>query len=300
MRLAALVACWLALSSWAGAEVPLRVGHSGGFASELADFTRVYLGIAHGRDFHLSVVGPETEAATADDIRLLRATLAGDFQLAWVQAYAVTNFDRLWGFLSIPFLFPNADAERAWVQAGQLKEELTGRGLLALSVVESGPRLFVSEKPLQSLADLKGLRVRVPRDRFSRDFVEELGGIPVASGEAAVIETDERGRAAFQRTFPHELRSEHGLSYYVLIANEAYFARLSPQQQAILRGLDDGNVHAVGGRPPRLRPKWAWPVAEPSSSPSSLPADPRWRDRLKSLRERSLRLIGKPWSELFR
>ncbi len=269
----------------AAAEVPVRVGHSDGFGAELAEFTRLYLGATHGKEFHATVVGPQSDGGTSDDLALLRATLAGNCQLAWVRADTLTNYDHTWGLLSVPFLFPSLEAERAFVNSGRMQHNLGKDGLLPLTMVERGPRLFVSREPLNSLADLKRQKVTVPRDRFLRDFIEELGAEPVVAGDAPVLETDEK---SMPDDYPYELRCGHGLSYAVLVANAAWFGRLPPEEQAALRGVDD-RVQLIG--------RDTWGALPQPMRPD--PARAEWRERLKAFRERSLRLIGKPWSELF-
>jgi len=301
---------WLVLAVAAGADVPLRLGHSGGGTARLAAAVRWEL----GREFHVTVAGPGEDARASDDLALLRATLAGDFHLAWIRSSALANFHRPWGVLSIPYLFPGQTAG-PWMQGGELVRSTQGQGLRALTAVSLGERLLASRQPLRGLAELRQRRVQVARDRFRIDLLQELQAEAVASlnddASVAVRETNVEDYLAstWQEQYPYALGSGDGLEYAVLVANELALERLQARDRARLLELS-ARASALWrwGRPSAGTTLTA--VKGPGSDalepdltlfPPRLPAAEQslWRERLKPLRLRSLRLIGKPWSELF-
>lgn len=292
-RLVALLLALMLLATGAGAEIPLRVGHSEGATRRLAGAVRSTLSSKPG--FHVSL------AIAPDDLSLLRATLAGDFQLAWIRSSALTNFHRPWGLLSVPFLFPDRATEVAWLARGDLLYSTRGRGLRGLAVVPLGERFFACRQPLNSLTDLRGLRVQVPRDRFRLDLVQELGAeaVPSVAVDLTADTWDtnaedylaSRERAAH---YPHTLGGSQGLEVAVLVANERAFERMPDRERDRLLAL--GTFASGLGR-------YALSTGGPADATvvTLLPPPQEvglWRDRLRSLRERSLRLIGAPWTEL--
>lgn len=84
--------------------------------------------------------------------------------------------------LLLPFLYD--DAEHMWrVLDGPIGEEflISARkaGVVGLSWFDAGARSFYTRQPIQSLADLQGLTIRVQESAFMSRMVELMGAKPV-------------------------------------------------------------------------------------------------------------------------
>ena len=84
--------------------------------------------------------------------------------------------------LQLPFLYQ--DADHMWrVLDGEigaaLLEDFQEAELIGLSWYDSGARSLYSTKPIYSLADLKGMTVRVQNSQMAMDMVRLLGAKPV-------------------------------------------------------------------------------------------------------------------------
>lgn len=84
--------------------------------------------------------------------------------------------------LSLPYLFRSR--EHMWhVLAGdfgkRLAHEAEKNGAILLTYYDSGTRSFYANKPIRSLADFAGLRIRVQDSPVYKDLITQLGAVPV-------------------------------------------------------------------------------------------------------------------------
>ena len=121
------------------------------------------------------------DEATIDDMRL--GTL--DMVLGGTQNAA--PFVSQLQVLSMHYLFPNRDAfEAALVQNGDVfnyiqgKYEEQGLGLRLLGLCNSGRRDMHTTKAVNSLADIKGMKMRVTSSQTESDVWSSLGVIPTS------------------------------------------------------------------------------------------------------------------------
>ncbi len=112
-------------------------------------------------------------------------------QFGAVQLYAgsvapLAEFSEAIGVLTQPYLF--RDAKHYWsVLDGPIGEELLAsiapNGFVGLAWYDAGARSFYNrQRPVESLDDLAGLKIRVQRSEMMRRTVEALGANPVALG----------------------------------------------------------------------------------------------------------------------
>ena len=99
--------------------------------------------------------------------------------------------------LQLPYLYDNA--EHMWsVLDGEIGEDFLGRtaayDLVGLSWYDAGARNFyTAERPITSLEDFAGLRIRVQESDMMADMVEALGAIPAKIAYSEVYSYLERG-----------------------------------------------------------------------------------------------------------
>jgi TRAP-type C4-dicarboxylate transport system substrate-binding protein len=109
---------------------------------------------------------------------------------AWVGAAEFLNgVDSRFAVFGAPGVFKNTSHlgevitdQRFYTEAYKIGE---GKGLLGLGMLISGPYTFAAAKPLEKLADFKGMKIRVTASPLQMEQVRALGGaaVPMSLGE---------------------------------------------------------------------------------------------------------------------
>ncbi|NIK70825.1 MULTISPECIES: TRAP transporter substrate-binding protein [unclassified Paenibacillus] len=112
----------------------------------------------------------------------------GAIELTRVSTGAMGGFNKEYEVFSLPYIF-NSD-EHLWKflesdKGKKLLDSLESSRMKGLAYYSSGARNFYSTKPLTSIADMKGLKVRVIQNKVNIDLMEALGAnaTPMAYGE---------------------------------------------------------------------------------------------------------------------
>ncbi len=105
-----------------------------------------------------------------------RAVQGGQAQIGEILVSGYSNEDPIFGIDSVPFLATSyADAAKLWkVSKKALEERFAKQGLMILYAVPWPPQGIYSSKPLASVADMKGLKMRTYNPYTSR--IAELAG----------------------------------------------------------------------------------------------------------------------------
>ena len=158
------------------------------------------------------------------------------------------------GVFSLPYLFRDQGHFESVLQGevGQeLLEGLTQSDLLGLAYYDSGSRNFyTAEKPIRSVADLAGLRIRTQESQVVLDMMDALGADPVplpfaevySSLQTGVIDGAENNFPSYGpdgvRHFevaPYFTLDGHARVPEVVMISTATWNRLSPEDQTLLR-----------------------------------------------------------------
>ncbi|HAT87491.1 TRAP transporter substrate-binding protein [Cohaesibacter gelatinilyticus] len=120
--------------------------------------------------------------------------------------------------------------------------------MVALAWYDSGARSFYANKPLKSLADLKGLKIRVQNSDVNVAMVEALGGnaTPIPFGEvftsiqSGVVDGAENNWPSYESTghfevARHYLLDQHTIVPEVFAINKTTWDKLSGDDQKIVR-----------------------------------------------------------------
>lgn len=153
--------------------------------------------------------------------------------------------------ISLPFLFKNEEHFDAVID-GEYGEWITSdlpkAGLHPLGFLENGFRELTNDvRPINSLADLKGLKIRVTNSEVMINLFQSLGANTVVmdysevySGlSTGVIEGQENGynmivNGAFYDVQKYVAETNHVMGYFVMVANDEWFQGLPEDiQQAI-------------------------------------------------------------------
>lgn len=157
-------------------------------------------------------------AQLGDEQELVRSIQMGTVQAA---AVAVNNFNVYapsLGYYTLPYMFKNEQEFRdltdaMWDQNN--KWAVDESGVRLLSVMEIGFRnLTNSKKPVRTMADLKGLKIRVPRNTIMVNAFASFGVEPVAVAFAELFNALQQGVLDGQEA-----------SYNIVTANKYYEAQ---------------------------------------------------------------------------
>jgi TRAP-type C4-dicarboxylate transport system substrate-binding protein len=244
----AVTAALLALAAGATAQTTLTFGGSDAIGSILdrqnLRFTACVNDKAAGKLKVNFIQGEQL----GSDVQVIEQTMQGsvhiygdvlDWYANWVKDYAILA----WGFT-----FRDGDHMQKFLDsptyaamAEKLRKE---QGLRILAAAPTQPRILFSKKPVAALADLNGVKMRVPEIKTYLTLWETLGTRPsrLAWGEiylglkTGVVEAAEGPissaySAKFHEAATHVIRTDHLMSSAHITINEKSYAALPPDVQ---------------------------------------------------------------------
>src|SRR5881392_412070 len=125
--------------------------------------------------FHSRQLGEEKET--------IEQTRVGAIDLNRTNVALVGTFVPAMNVLAMPFLFRSIDHLQK-VLDGPIGNEILGSfeayGFVGLAFYDSGARsIYNSVRPIRSIADVKGLRLRVQQSELMADMIKALGAEPI-------------------------------------------------------------------------------------------------------------------------
>lgn len=133
--------------------------------------------------FHSRQLGEEKDT--------IEATKAGAIDINRTNIVPLGAYVPAVNVLAMPFLFRSADHLHKVLdgEIGQeLLDEFRPHGFVGLTFYDSGSRsIYNSVRPVRSLADLKGLKIRVQQSPLMVDMIKSLGAEPVELSYGQVL-----------------------------------------------------------------------------------------------------------------
>jgi tripartite ATP-independent transporter DctP family solute receptor len=201
-----------------------------------------------GRDqirvFHSRQLGEEKET--------IEQTRAGAIDLNRTNVALIGNFVPAMNVLAMPFLFRSIEHLQK-VLDGPIGEEILNSfepyGFVGLAFYDSGARsIYNSVKPIRTLADMKGLRLRVQQSELMSSMIRALGAEPVElpygqviTGLATkLIDGAENNWPSFVTTDHYKFAgyytlTEHTMSPEVLVMSRKAWESLSADDRKLFR-----------------------------------------------------------------
>lgn len=157
---------------------------------------------------------------------------------------------------TMPFLFRSVDHMRK-VLDGPVGEEILKdceqHGFVGLAFYDSGARSIYAKKPLKTVADVKGMKIRVQQSDLWVALVSAMGGnaTPMPYGEVytalktGIIDAAENNIPSFDTAKHHEAvkfysKTEHSMAPEILVMSKVVWDKLPPaEQQAIRKAAKD-------------------------------------------------------------
>ncbi|MDD5832977.1 MAG: TRAP transporter substrate-binding protein [Clostridiales bacterium] len=191
------------------------------------------------------------------------STLGGDRDLAEgmqmgtvdmaLIAGVLSNFDESISLLEIPYLF-HSNEEFEKIVYGPCGEEIAANvlensGIKILDWWERGPRLITSSRPINSVEDMKGLKIRLPEIKAMQEVFTAWGAAPTTmswsevypSLQQGVIEAQENPIPFFYSGSIFEVNkyianTEHKYEYVcITIAGDSWDKLSAAQQEALMK-----------------------------------------------------------------
>ncbi|SDW70686.1 TRAP transporter substrate-binding protein [Litoreibacter albidus] len=211
------------------------------FMAEVAEKTN---GEITGKTYHNGVLGNQPDAI--EQIRLGVIDF-GEFSLGPMgQSVPETNVVSLpFIFKSIPQMYKLMDGEVGEaIGAGMMK-----KGMVPLGWYDAGARSFYNSKtPINTPADVEGLKIRVMSNDLFVKMVESMDGnaTPMAFGEVyqsiktSVVDGAENNPPSYESTNHYEVAKYYSLTEHLIIPeclcmSLKTWEKMTPEQQAILK-----------------------------------------------------------------
>ncbi|MBW2514018.1 MAG: TRAP transporter substrate-binding protein [Deltaproteobacteria bacterium] len=207
------------LSEKSGGKMTLKMYHAGTLGSQPDAIEQVRMGGLEIANFSLGPLGPIVPEANV---------------------------------VSLPFIFK--DTDHAWRvldgKAGDMiNEGLAKKGLISLAWYAAGARSFYnSKKPIQTPADVGGLKVRVMNNDLYSGMIKALGGNPTPmafsevyqSLKTGVVDGAENNWPSYESTGHYEVAKFYSISQHLIIPetlciNADVWKKLSADDQKILK-----------------------------------------------------------------
>lgn len=178
----------------------------------------------------------------------------GSLEMA-ILSSTVIRLDKKLGFFDLPWLFDGRDhVKRAMM--GPLGDEVLSfiekkGGIKALAIYETGFRQVMNKKqPIVTPADMNGMKIRISGGKFRQQVFRDLGANPVpvvwnelyTAAQTGVVDGAEAAifylhDANLNEVMPYLSFTNHVYSPAFLVASNAFFNKLSPDQQVVFRNV---------------------------------------------------------------
>ncbi len=185
------------------------------------------------------------------------ATIVEELQFGGVDAARlnispVAEVATMLNLLQMPFLFSSMEHMHKVIDSdigAEMLASVDGTQMVGLALYEAGQRnIYNSVRPINSLDDLKGMKIRVPNNQLMLDTFNALGAnaTPLSITEVysalqtGVIDGAENNFPSYQQMSHYEVANYLTLNGHtappeILVFSEKSFNRLSAEDQALIR-----------------------------------------------------------------
>ena len=236
----------------AGKTVKLTV-YSPGNATSVPTKTIVkYAELVQAASNGSIVMDVHSSGELVNDAEALQSTRMGTIDVIFAGTSGFTSFYDKAKVLDLPFLFDSAEDAYKKVN-GEIGEkifaDLPKTGLVYLSEGDNGMRhIATTKRPVHTVDDVKGLKIRVPTSKMYLDVWSALGSTPVALAlnELAIALSNGTAEAQDNATYHLVANATYDdIKYYSFInymwmgctmaVNQKKWNSLSAEQQKILK-----------------------------------------------------------------
>ena len=247
----ALVAMLLAAPAWAQQKLQI----AGNFATEHPSSVAVEQvfrkEVARLTNNQLQVdVFPAMQLGGAKEN--VDAVRSGTLALTWVGGAFLSRIAPELEAVSLPFVFPNRETAFRVIDGpvgAAIDKKLQDKGFISLGWMELGMRHVTNSRgPIKTMADLKGLKIRLQPNETHLATFRALGANPVAMDvkelysalEQRVVDAQENpytviGASRYSEVQKHLSNSGHFFDVIAVVASKRAFEQLKPEHQKAVR-----------------------------------------------------------------
>jgi tripartite ATP-independent transporter DctP family solute receptor len=167
---------------------------------------------------------------------------------------------------ALPFLFKSKEHMRKCLDGpvgDQILAALESQGFIGLAFYDSGSRSFyTTKKPIKSVADVKGMKLRVQQSDMWVTLIQSMGGNPTplpyaevyTALKTGVVDGAENNWPSYESSHHYEVAkyyslTEHSMSPELLVFSKKIWDTLTKDEQAIIRQAAKDSV-------PYMRELW--------------------------------------------
>lgn len=210
------------------------------FAKEMSDLS--------GGKFKVKAFGA---AALGSDIQMQNALIGGAQEMMVGSTSTLVGIDKRMGVWDLPFLFDSAEEADKVLDGpfGQkLLDDLSSQGLVGLVYWENGFRnLTNSERPIKSMSDMDGIKLRVMQNPMYLDLFKSMGAnaVPMSFSElftaleTKAVDGQENPVTTIQSSKFYEVQkylslTRHVYSPWIMTVSKVFWDKLSDDEKAIV------------------------------------------------------------------
>lgn len=234
--------------------VTLRLSdnHAKGYPTTMADeeFGRLVEQETEGR---IKIEVRAGGALAENEGDAIEALKHGDLAFTRVSASSVSSYVSKINAIQFPYLYKSSD--HMWkVLNGSIGQsileeiEKSGSGLVGLCYYDAGSRNFYVTKPVNSVKDMKGLRIRVLNSPIMLDMCEALG----AKGVTGLSMTQVRGAIerneidGAENNFPtYQSNGDYSIAPYFILDQHTRVPEILIASKKVLDRLDPADVEII-------------------------------------------------------
>lgn len=209
--------------------------------------------------YDVEVYPNETLGAQRETIELVQA---GTLEMAYVAGPLLENFNPDFVVFNLPFAFESPEQQSKVTNdpeiVGDLYSSLEDQGIKVLSAFHGGVRsVYNSEKPINTPADLNGMKIRVIESDTNIEMMALMGGTgtPMGQGEvytaiqSGILEGAENNELIYSNLKHAEVAKYYSYTRHLmfpdyLIVNPNVYNAMSEEDQAVMTDLlAEARVH---------------------------------------------------------
>ncbi len=249
---------WLAMLSlvmgraWAAdPKIVLKLAevHPQGYPTELGDeeFARLVGERTNGR----IKVEVYPGAQLGDEKTAIEQVQIGALAFTRVSSAPMAQFVKKLNVFSLPYIFDSKEHMWAFLNGPmgtKMLDDLSGSGFIGLAYYDGGARSFYTTKPVKSVADLKGMKIRVMQNEASVQTMRAFGAsaTPMVYGQVfsalqtGVIDGAENNAPSYLTASHYQVAKYYILDGHqripeVLVMSKTVFDGLSKEDQALIK-----------------------------------------------------------------
>ena len=201
--------------------------HAEGYPTTLADYEFARL-VEEATDGRIKIEVFSGGTLYGEETGAIEALQIGDIAFARVSASPVASYVPALNIIQLPYLY--RDGDHMWqVLNGPIGQDMlaqiqeSGSGLVGLAYYDAGSRNFYTTKPVNSVADMKGLKIRLQNNAMMVEMVKAENNWPTyeSMGDYQVA--------------PYFVLDGHTRVPEVLLASEAVLESLDPADVEIIK-----------------------------------------------------------------